>query len=88
MIDDQAEFEERMTCTLDTQLKSLTTWIEQQAQELREETQHLREVFDKEFQAVRQDFSARLGGLNAECRETAGCSGRPNEAPRQRKRRD
>jgi hypothetical protein len=49
----QAEFEETMTCTLDTQLKSVTTRVEQQGQQLREKTQHLRQEFNKELQATR-----------------------------------
>jgi ElaB/YqjD/DUF883 family membrane-anchored ribosome-binding protein len=52
----QAEFEERVSCTLDTQLKSVTERVEQQAQELRKETQHLRKDFNKELQATRQDI--------------------------------
>jgi hypothetical protein len=56
-----------VTCTLDAQLKSVTTRVEQQAQELRDdfkkellvtggETRNLREDFHKETQATRQDI--------------------------------
>jgi hypothetical protein len=57
----------------------------------RDETRNLREDFNKEIQATRRDitdYSVWLGGHNAGSRDQAACSGGPNEAHRQRKRRD
>jgi hypothetical protein len=42
------------------QLKSVTTQAEQHAQELRDETQHLREDFNKELQVTQEDFKKKI----------------------------
>jgi hypothetical protein len=59
----QAEFEERATRTLDTQLKSVTTRVEQQAQELRDD-------FNKETRATQRYFETRLAAMDARKRRT------------------
>jgi hypothetical protein len=55
-----------MACTLDTQLKGVTSRVEQQAQGLREETLHL----CKELQATQQNFETRLTAVVARTRRT------------------
>jgi hypothetical protein len=56
-------------CTLDTQLKRVTTRVEQQAQELRDETHSLREDFNKEMQVTRKDIEATRCGLETTRRD-------------------
>jgi hypothetical protein len=78
----QAEFEERVTCMSDTQLKAVTTRDEQQAQERRDETWNLREGFNKELLLTRDEFRcngrARYRSHKAGLRDV-GCQ---NEAHR------
>jgi chromosome segregation ATPase len=61
----QAQFEEMMTYTLDTQLKSIMARGEQQAQDLRDETWNLRVDFNKEINAAQQNFQTQLEMVKA-----------------------
>jgi chromosome segregation ATPase len=76
----QAKFEGRVTCTLDTQLKSVTTQVEQQAHEVRGD-------FNKGVTGDTGRVQSRDTSHSAELRDPTGCGGRLNEAHRQRKRR-
>jgi DNA repair exonuclease SbcCD ATPase subunit len=57
----QAEFEERVTCTVDTQLKNMSSMVEQQ-------TRNLREDLSRKIEATRQDFETQLAALEARAR--------------------
>jgi hypothetical protein len=54
----QAEFEERVTCTVDTRLEDVSSMVEQQ-------TCNLREDPSKNIEATRQDVEATRRDLEA-----------------------
>jgi hypothetical protein len=76
-----------MLCTLDAQLKSMTTLVEQQDQELREETQHLCENFNKEIlnHALRLEAAKAAAWPPARLREVTRV---PTGAPPERRRNE
>lgn len=66
----QSGFEDRMTCMLDTQLKSVMTWIEQQAQGLREDFKKEVQATRQGIEAIRRDFETQLAAVDTGVRST------------------
>jgi hypothetical protein len=83
----QAPFEERVTCAVDTQLRNMSSMVEQQTRNLREDlsrnietgqaafeervTRNLREYLSRNIEATKQDFETQLSALKLEAAKTA-----------------
>jgi hypothetical protein len=88
----QSKFKERITCMLDTQLKSVTTQVEQQAQELwddfNKELQVIQEKIEVTWQDVLETIRSDLEATRQDFRDPAGSGGCLNGAHWKRKHRD
>jgi hypothetical protein len=67
----QAEFEERITCTVDTQLRNMSFMVVQQMCNLRED-------LSRNIEVTRQDFETQLADLEARTRRAGGSSAGAN----------
>jgi hypothetical protein len=66
---DQAEFEEKVACTVNTRLEDVSSMVEQQ-------THNLREDLRRNIEATRQDFETQLAPLQFPTRRAgAGSAG-------------
>jgi uncharacterized membrane protein YccC len=61
----QAQFEERVTCTVDTQLKNVTSMVEQQTHNLHEDLHRNIEATRQDVEATRRDLDATKHDLEA-----------------------
>jgi hypothetical protein len=81
----KAEFEERVTCNVDTQLKNVSSKVEQQTRNLREDlsrnieaTRQDVEATRRELEATQRDLETQLAALEARTRRAGGGSAGAN----------